>query len=152
MASSSSRKTLSDPAAVFPQESSDRLLDNDIARELRKAHQEFHQRIGEIDTPEEQAKHDKFHRVLEEKLRQSKTDSVVPPDRGVRPIGLVGQRIDVPGMASFCFVVGHRNLDSPLVLAPERTVRVDVALRADPDVLLGPQEFTILADAHDLAE
>ena len=30
MASSSSRKTLSDPAAVFPQESSDRLLDDGL--------------------------------------------------------------------------------------------------------------------------
>ena len=122
----------------------------DVGLKLREWHRSFHEDMGELDTPEKEEKHQQFHKELEEKNREFTAQGNVSPD-GVRPSHqLTGLRIDVPGLTSFCFVAGPQR--DAIVLPPGGMIGVGVIIQTDPDVVLGLQEFTILVDAHDLAE
>ena len=44
-------------------------LGEDAAQELRKVHQGFHEKIGELDTPEKQDEHKQFHEALNDKAQ-----------------------------------------------------------------------------------
>ena len=118
--------------------------------ELRRAHHEFHERLGTIDSPEKETKHDEFHKALEERVRLLAEGPV--PSRPIRSQGAVGQLIEMTGVASFCIVVAPHRSGGHIVLAPGMKVPVAVRLNASPDVSLERHNFTILADAHDLAE
>ena len=126
------------------------VVEEEVALKLREWHRSFHEELGELDTPEKEEKHLQFHRELEERMRDFQAQGNVSPD-GVRPINrLVGQRIDVPSLTSFCFIAGPQR--GAIVVPPDGRVGVGVIIDTDPDVALGLQEFTILVDAHDLAE
>jgi len=152
--------------------SRDNSLPEDIAQELRHAHQAVHAELGEIDTDEQRERHEQFHRDLEERIRHVLGNQ--PTQRDVAPIvdRIVGQRIDIPGVAGLCVVVAPRSPERRLLLSPggavpvapsrspERrlllppggTVPVAVMLSADPDVAVARQDFTILVDAQDQSE
>ena len=116
-----------------------------FADQLHRAHRDFHTSLGGIDSLEERERHEKFHQELGKKLRSHKT--------GIKRLHQIqGQAIDVPGLARFCFVVAPPHNSEPILLAPGSQLRVVAELRTDPDVPQGLQQFTILVDAHDLAE
>ena len=91
--------------------------------------------------------HEKLHKELEQAIRKQGGDK-----GNSRPLQLVGQRVEVPGVATFCFVVLHRDRDRHAVLPPGALTRVAVRLQAHPDVPLGLQQVTFLVDTHDLFE
>ena len=122
-----------------------------IGEDLRRVHQEFHERLGSIDTPEKEAKHDELHKALEERVHHLLAERSVPPGP-IRSQRAVGQLIEVTGVASFCLVVAPHRAGGHIVLAPGMKVPVAVRLNASPDVSLERHNFTILVDAHDLAE
>ena len=120
-------------------------LPPEAARELRRAHQAIHEELGEIDTDEERHRHQQFHLELEERIRHlsAEQQDVEAQHR------VVGQRIDVPSVASLCFVVAPGRQEQPVLVPPGATVPVVVTLGADPDVAVARHDFTILVDAQD---
>ena len=118
---------------------SDRALPPDIAEELRRHHAALHEELGEIDTEEERVHHEQFHREMEERIRHLLGEQDRPQIR------IAGQRIDIPGVASLCFVVAPQNEDRRPLLPPGGGVPVAVVLEANPDVTLGRHDLTILA-------
>ena len=122
-------------------------LKKEVAQKLRERHHILHEQLGTIDTPAKREQHEKFHQELAQAIRKRVGDQ-----GNSRPPQLVGQRVGVPGTATFCFVVPHRDRDRPAILPPGGLARVAVELRAHPDVPLGLQQVTFLVDAHDLFE
>ena len=118
-------------------------------QELRRVHEAVHQELDPLDSLEAEERHRQFHHEMEAELEmlQAKADEIrISPQRGV------GQVIEVPGVASLCFVVGGNDSRVGEIIPPGGATSVMVQLHSDPDVSLGIQEFTILADAHDLDE
>ena len=115
-------------------------LASDQAQQLRKEHQALHDKLGTLDTAEKRQIHEKLHARLDE-IRKNTHLSVVK-----------GHRITVPSLATFCFVVAPGHPKVAAALPPGGKVPVVVGLRADPDVTLGLQQFTILVDANDRSE
>ena len=114
-------------------------------------HQEFHKKLGELDTPEKKAKHKKFHKALEKKIKdlQGNVQGGKPPAQKLSRVR--GHSVDVPGLAKFCFAVAAAKLDSPLVLGPGRKAGVKVTLQTDPQVAIQEHQFKILVDSNDLS-
>ena len=139
--------TIYTPAAhcVLPEhdraQESGRALPPDSAENLRRHHAALHEELGEIDTDEKRIHHEQFHRGMEERMRRLLGEQDRPQIR------VAGQRIDIPGVASLCFVVAHQDEDRRLLLPPGSGVPVTVVLEANPDVTLGRHDLTILVDA-----
>ena len=91
--------------------------DPGIGEDLRRIHQEFHERLGSIDTPEKEAKHDELHKALEERVHHLLAERSVPPPGPIRSQRAVGQLIEVTGVASFCLVVAPHRAGGHIVLA-----------------------------------
>lgn len=126
-------------------------ITNGARQDLRTVHEEFHKKLGELDTPEEKAKHEKFHKALEKKIKdlQGNVQGGKPPAQKLSRVR--GHSVDVPGLAKFCFAVASAKLDSPLVLGPGRKAGVVVTLRTDPQVAIQEHQFKILVDSNDLS-
>ena len=92
-----------------------------------------------MSSSEERVHHEQFHREIEERIRHLLGEQDRPQIR------IAGQRIDIPGVASLCFVVAPQNEDRRPLLPPGGGVPVAVVLEANPDVTLGRHDLTILA-------
>ena len=130
------------PAASTNVKISDR-----VAQELRAAHEEFHKKLGTLDTPEKKAEHDKFHKMLAEKTRHLQGSG----DQARKLSRLRGHSVDIPGLAKFCFAVAPSKSDHPWVLGPGQKAGVVVTLHTDPQVALQEHKFKILVDSNDLS-
>ena len=122
-------------------------LEREVAQKLRERHRILHEQLGAIDTPAKREQHEKFHQELAQTIRKHVGDQ-----GNSRRLQLVGQRVEVPGTATFCFVIANRDNVGAAVLPPGGLARVAVELQAHPDVPLGLQQVTFLVDAHDLFE
>ena len=126
-------------------------LEDELAHDLRMAHQNVHEELGEIDSEEEERAHHRFHARLEERVQHLQAErfergEVDGPRRRV-----AGQLVNIPGLARFCFAVAPHNPGRGPVLPPGEVVGVRVVLHADPDVPTNElQVFTILVNGHDL--
>ena len=126
-------------------------LEDEAARHLRMAHQNIHEELGEIDSEAEETTHQQFHSRLEERLRHLLSEPIEGGEVDGLRHRVAGQKVNVPGLATFCFIVAPHNPDRGPVLAPDGVVGVRVVLHADPNVPANElQVFTILVNAHDL--
>lgn len=134
------------PAASTNVKISDR-----VAQELRAAHEEFHKKLGTLDTPEKKAEHEKFHKMLAEKTRHLQGELQGAKHSVRKPSRLRGHSVEVPGLAKFCFAVAPSESDHPWVLGPGQKAGVVVTLHTDPQVALQEHKFKILVDSNDLS-
>ncbi len=126
--------------------------DADDVLALRRKHQAFHDRIGDLDTAEKVEVDEKFHDeiagVWQDRLQDPDDATNVRPDARQ----WAGQSVEVPGIGSFCFVVGADRGGNSLVAAPGHSIGVRVLLSVDLGTSLGPKSITILVDGHNRDE
>ena len=127
-------------------------LPEGILEKIRERERAFRAELGEIDSDEKRHALEKFRRELREYIADQLEDDLEEiRDHLKRPRRIVGQKVVVPGLASFCFLVTPSHPGRPPMVAPEHQVPVGVGVFTDPDVPLVEEghNFTILVHAQD---